>query len=469
MKTSDNREQLFPEDEILSIAGLVSLAGLVERQPGRAAKKINQESIAPQKIPRKKWLALPWLFRSCGKRMMNAARFPAILAVTLFYTPVVNAGVPDDSYIAGYAAGVLKGDFKLDLSSMVVRNGVITVPVGDLAPQDRTRILRVLSEIPGVTAVVPLESANQQAVSAFSTPSSTPDKPGAIARAPVPDEPGATGIAPATGTPATGTPSTSSPVLATGFLPEGHLFKPLLADPRWSHFSAAYRNYIGDNIAGNNNVSVSFGETIPFYRGNLGRSTVQWEAGLQAGVFSDFNLDTRSFNLINSDFIGAAYASLRKGRFSAFGRIFHQSSHLGDEFLLRTRLERVNLSYEAADLKLSYELPYGIRVYGGGGGIFHKEPSTLKTWSTQYGFEFRSPWRIEFAEMRPMLAVDIKNWQQNDWNTDVSARAGFQFDRFRTFGRRLQLLGEYFSGFSPTGQFYREKVEYIGIGAHYHF
>ncbi|MGH8685784.1 MAG: DUF1207 domain-containing protein, partial [Nitrosospira sp.] len=360
------------------------------------------------------------------------------------------AAVPDDSYIAGYAAGVLKRDFKLDLPSLVVKNRVITVPVGDLAPQDRARILQILSEIPGVTAVVALESTNRQAMAA----SSAPDEPGTTENAPAANE---------------SAPAPNSSVLPTGFLPTGHLFKPLLADPRWAHFSAAYRNYVGDNIDGNNNGAVSFGETIPFYRANLGRSTIQWETGIQAGVFSDFNLDARSSDLINTDFIASVYSSVRAGQFSAFGRVFHQSSHLGDEFLLRTTLERVNLSYEGADLRLSYELPYGIRVYGGGGGIFHKQPSTIKPWLIQYGIEFRSPWRIEFAAMRPILAVDIKNHQQNNWNADVSARAGFQFDNFSAFGRKLQFLGEYFHGNSPTGQFYRERVEYIGIGAHYHF
>ncbi|MDQ3185538.1 MAG: DUF1207 domain-containing protein [Pseudomonadota bacterium] len=374
---------------------------------------------------------------------MNAARLLPILAATLFYTPVISAGIPDDSYIAGYAAGILQRDFKLAVPSLVVKNGVITVPVADFASQDRARILQILSEIPGVTAVVALESTNQQVLAASSAP----------------DEPGTTESMAAT----------NSAVLPTGFLPTGHLFKPLLADPRWAHFSAAYRNYIGDNIDGNNNGAVSFGETIPFYRANLGRTAIQWETGLQAGVFSDFNLDARSSDLINTDFIASVYSSVRAGQFSAFGRVFHQSSHLGDEFLLRTTLERVNLSYEGADLRLSYELPYGIRVYGGGGGIFHKHPSTIKPWLIQYGMEFRSPWRINFAAMRPILAVDLKNYQQNNWNADVSARAGFQFDNFSAFGRKLQFLVEYFNGNSPTGQFYREKVEYIGIGAHYHF
>jgi hypothetical protein len=199
---------------------------------------------------------------------------------------------------------------------------------------------------------------------------------------------------------------------------------------------------------------------------------VQWEAGLQAGVFSDFNLDAPSSDLVNTDFIAALYSSIRADQFSAFGRIFHQSSHLGDEFLLRkinTSFERINLSYEGLDLKLSYELPLGMRLYGGGSGLFHKEPSALKTWSVQYGVEFRSPWRIGSTPMRPVVAVDIKNHEQNHWNTDISARAGVELDNLQVLGRKLQILAEYYNGFSPTGQFYKNKVEYIGVGAHYLF
>lgn len=451
MKTINSREQAIPGNDILPITGLASVSGSVNYQTGKMAEKPNRTSIALQMLLGKRLLALPCLFRLRGKRMMGgAAWLLSIVTATLFHTPALSAPIYNDSYIAGYAAGVLKRDFKLDLPSLVVKNNVITVPIGDLAPQDRAQILQILSEIPGVTAVVALESTNQQVMAA----SSAPDEPGTTESAPSTNE---SALAP------------NSSVLPTGFLPTGHLFKPLLADPRWAHFSAAYRNYIGDNIDGNNNGAVSFGETIPFYRANLGQSTIQWEAGLQAGVFSDFNLDARSSDLINTDFIASVYSSVRAGQFSAFGRIFHQSSHLGDEFLLRTSLQRVNLSYEGADLKLSYELPYGVRVYGGGGGIFHKEPSTIKPWLIHYGIEFRSPWRIELAAMRPILAVDIKNHQQNNWNADVSARAGFQFDNFSAFGRKLQFLGEYFHGNSPTGQFYRERVEYIGIGAHYHF
>jgi hypothetical protein len=373
-------------------------------------------------------------------------RFIAVLGVILMPVSFVHATIQDDSYIAGYAAGVLKHDLKLDMPSLIVRDGVITLPAGSLEAVERAKAVQLLSEIPGVNAVKISEATSQQTV----------DDPSKSAQVSGEVNPSAT----------------ESFILPTGFLPKGHLFKPLLADPRWVHFSAAYRNYLSDNFDGHNIASVSFGETIPFYRGNFGQSTVQWEAGLQGGVFSDFNLDASSSDLVNTDFIGSVYSSVRAGQFSAFGRIYHQSSHLGDEFLLRkinTKFERINLSYEGADLRLSYELPYGVRVYGGGGGLFHSEPSTLKPWSTQYGIEFRSPWRFDFASMRPVVAADIKNFEENNWNTDVSARAGVEFDNLQVLGRKLYILGEYYNGFSPSGQFYKDKVEYFGVGAHFYF
>lgn len=390
----------------------------------------------------------------------NTVRHLSIIAAALwFFTSTVHAAVTEDAYIAGYAAGILKHGFKVEIPTLIVRGGVVTVPANKLTPDNRVSIVQALAQIPGVTAVTVSDSiaggpAQRDAFKPIQRPAATSPEPG-------PEEAVAS----------EGVPAAGPAVLATGMLPKGHLFKPLLADPRWAHFSAAYRNYVGNNIDGNHNGAVSFGETIPFYRGNFGKSTVQWEAGLQAAVFSDFNLGAPSADLINSDFIASAYGSMRAGNFSAFGRVYHQSSHLGDEFLLRrlTNLERINLSYEGADLRLSYELPYGLRVYGGGGGIFHKEPSTIKPWSIQYGVEFRSPWRIEVVSLRPIAAVDIKNHEQNDWNADVSARAGVQLDRFQTFGRKLSFLVEYFHGNSPTGQFFRQRVDYLGIGAHYHF
>ena len=63
----------------------------------------------------------------------------------------------------------------------------------------------------------------------------------------------------------------------------------------------------------------------------------------------------------------------------------------------------------------------------------------------------------------------MQNYEENDWRADVSARAGIQFESVQVLGRNLQLLVEYFNGYSPNGQFYTEKIEYVGLGVHFHF
>jgi Protein of unknown function (DUF1207) len=342
------------------------------------------------------------------------------------------ATAPDDPYVAGYAGAVLEREFKVSRQAVTVRDGVLTLDGARLAGADRGKIVATLSALPGVTRVEVREPAVAPPVSPDAAP------PGTTA-------------------------------LPTGLMPLGHLFQPFLADPRWPHFSAAYRYY--GNQGGRADLkhvgAVSFGETIPLVRGG-GPAESQWEAGIQAAVFAVFEIDTPSKDLINADYFAALFGAWRLGPVSALGRIFHQSSHLGDEFLLRTRAQRINLTYESLDLKFSYDLPWGFRAYGGGGYLFDQEPS-IKPWATQGGVEFRSPWTLAGGHIRPVAAVDLQGREENNWNLDLSLRGGIQFESVRVLERNLQLLLEYFRGNSFDGQFYKNRVEYVGLGAHFHF
>jgi hypothetical protein len=251
-----------------------------------------------------------------------------------------------------------------------------------------------------------------------------------------------------------------------GLLPGNLLFKPLIADPRWPHFSASWQRYVGDPQLKDTG-STTFGESFSLYRGKLG--PVWWEVGVQAGVFSVFDLNSESADLVNADYTVAVPLSVRFEDFSAFLRVGHSSSHLGDEFLLRTgRPNRVDVSHQSVDLKMSYELAEILRVYGGGGYLFDTDPPNLKPWSVQYGAELTSPWPPRPSIWRPIAAVDVQQKEENNWSADVSARAGIQIEGV-LLTRKLQLLFEYFNGHSPNGQFYVDRVEYLGLGAHFHF
>jgi hypothetical protein len=364
---------------------------------------------------------------------MTLRRMGLALVLTLAAASVVVAAPVDDGYIEGYAAAVLQREFSLAAPSLRVQHGVITIDADDLASVDQAAVLAQLERIPGVARV----------------------------------ELRPTGAPPPAAQPAR--PAAQPPGMASdqqlGFLPGGVLFKPLIADPRWPHFSAAWQHYFGDPQF-KDAVAVSFGESFAIYRARLG--PILWELGLQAGVFSIFDMDAPSFDLVNADYMVGLPLSLRYTDLSMQLRVFHQSSHLGDEFLLRTRTNRINLSYQSVDFKVSYELRSVLRLYGGGGYLFGQDPASLDPWSIQYGLELTSPWPSRPARWRPIAAVDIQHHQENNWNPDISARAGIEIDGV-LLTRKLQFLLEYFNGYSPNGQFYTDRVQYLGIGAHFHF
>lgn len=395
----------------------------------------------------KRWLV------ACGIPLQHL-RVPHSAALWTFALGVLFLALPpsdgwaaaasEDTFIAGYATAVLEREFHVRAPSLRVTDGRLTLAVEDLAGADREAVVRNLSNIRGVLRVVVRDAGTESG------------SPAAEIARPFPAADRGQGTV----------GSTTGP-LPVGWLPEGHLFSPLLADPRWPHFSASYQYYPNDKTV-HSVGAISFGETIPIYRTAV-PGTGQVELGLQAGVFAIFDLEAKSRDLVNADYLVAALAGYRTGRVSALARLLHQSSHLGDEFLLRTRIERVNFSFEGVDLKLSYDFPYGVRLYGGGRGLFDLDPSTLKRWSTQAGLEYRSPWTFWQGRFRPIAALDVQNHQENAWHSDLSARAGIQFESLQVVGRNLQLLGRYFTGYSPDGQFYKQKIEYIGLGVHLNF
>jgi hypothetical protein len=371
---------------------------------------------------------------------MRGALAALVLGVALAAAVPASAAPPPDAWLEGYAAAVLERELKLPAPSLRVRSGVLTLGADDLGGLDRARVEALLSGIRGVSRVEITSGTSPPAppgvaVSAAAPPATAPVVPRVLAE------------------------------WQTGLLPGGTLFRPLIADPRWPHFAASYQQYLRDPTL-NDVGAVSFGETFALLRERY--QDTWWEVGVQAGVFAIFDLNAFSKDLINADYFVAVPFSFRNGNLSGLLRVFHQSSHLGDEFILRTNPERLNLSYEGIDAKLSYEFRDWLRVYGGAGYIFDTDPPDLRPWSIQYGAEVASPWPDRSAGWRPIAAVDVQHREENDWSSDFSARAGIEIDGVLV-SRKMQILFEYFLGRSPNGQFFKQKIEYFGVGVHFHF
>jgi len=244
-------------------------------------------------------------------------------------------------------------------------------------------------------------------------------------------------------------------------LPAGELFQPLLADPKEPHFFLSYR-YYDTQIDKVNVIAVGFGENFGFYRLVGNQSGDGLQVGLSGGIFSQFNLDAPSFDLINTDYIIGIPVTYRRGPFSTRLRFYHQSSHLGDEFLLRAQPERVEVSYEVIELMLSYDWSRW-RGYAGSEYIFRHSPENLKAGLLHGGIEYRGSTKF-FDVGRLVGGLDLKSYQEHNWSVDVSLKAGFEFGSLTPGRRHLRLMAEVYKGFAPHGQFYTDKISYYGIG-----
>jgi hypothetical protein len=238
-----------------------------------------------------------------------------------------------------------------------------------------------------------------------------------------------------------------------------------MASPRWPHFSAAYHYYIDDERLRQVG-AVGFGESFSVVR-QTWEPLGEFEFGLEPGVFSTFDLEAESKDLINADYRINLSIGHRKDLVSSLLQVYHQSSHLGDEFILRDRVdERINLSYEAVSLLTSVDLFQYARIYGGGDYIFRIQPEEIDRWSWQAGLESSPPLFLWDRRLRPVLAADFQSTQESDWNLDVSLRAGFQVQNARGEKRGLLAFVEYYNGTSPNGQFYNRIIQYVGFGIH---
>jgi hypothetical protein len=363
-------------------------------------------------------------------RVLIAGYFSVFLIIGLLMFglagPAAATGPVSDEFISGYATAILQRDFQISAEFLKVQYGVIYIQGLEASDTVNDRIKTSLAAIDGVRKVVVTREGE---VAAHTEKLEiTPE--------------------------------------VNVFLPRDLLFSSLLADPRWPHFSASYQHHANSDLEQVG--SATFGETFSIYR-FAGPWNSLMEIGLHAGVFSIFDLAAESHDLVNADYLVAIPLSFKKNNFSAMSRLFHQSSHLGDEFLLRENAdERINFSYEGLDTLLSYNFPFGFRLYGGGGYLFDRIPDDLQPWIAQGGLEFNSPGAWWSGALRPVAAIDIQSREASDWDTDVSLRAGVQLENPDFLSRKLKIMLEYYKGSSPNGQFYiRDEEEYFGIGFHF--
>ena len=261
---------------------------------------------------------------------------------------------------------------------------------------------------------------------------------------------------------------------ATGtvFFPQDQIFCPLIADPKEvrsfvTFLRGTFPSLRDPSGKGTSIASVGLGDSFGLLRQGGPGDGEGVQLDVVGSIFAQFNLGTPSNDLINADYVIGAPLTFRRSGFSVRARFYHQSSHLGDEYLLSSEdIERENLSFESIELLVSQEIR-AVRVYAGAERIVRREPDTLSAKLFHGGVELHTG---RMRKVQVVAGVDIKATEFHDWSPAVSGRVGLEFGRPGPGGhpgRLVTLMLELYDGPSPYGQFFRDDISYVGIGLHF--
>ncbi|NNM43172.1 MAG: DUF1207 domain-containing protein [Chlamydiae bacterium] len=255
------------------------------------------------------------------------------------------------------------------------------------------------------------------------------------------------------------------------------LFVPLVADPRQPRYSIAYRG--GDAVVGTVAAAVALGDNFPIFRW---KDTFRWhgdlQIGIEAGIWAVFNYhdiprkkDGESCELVNTDYYLGIPLTYAVDKWSFRYRLYHISSHLGDEFLVNRPYyldKRKNPSFEAMDLFAAYQFTSGIRGYIGPGIILHSDHTyPMRTFYVEYGAEFRFlGHKVDYHQLYGtcFFAFHIENWQIRKWEFDETFMLGYELSKLQGIGRKMRIYIDYHNGYSYEGQFFRKRTSYGEVG-----
>jgi len=254
--------------------------------------------------------------------------------------------------------------------------------------------------------------------------------------------------------------------------PQDQIFCPTVADPKEprsfvSLLRGTFRSLDDPSGKGTSIVSVGLGDSFGLVRWGGPRPNEGVQLDVVGSIFAQFDIGAPSNDLINADYLIGLPLTFRRRGFSTRIRLYHQSSHLGDEYLLRDEdIERQNLSFESVEVLASQEIGF-LRLYAGGERIFRREPDTLPSKVFHGGVEARSGGA---GPARFVAGVDVKTTTLYDWSPAVSGRVGLELAR-RGPGdhpaRLVTLMLEIYEGPSPYGQFFQDDISYVGVGLHF--
>jgi hypothetical protein len=185
--------------------------------------------------------------------------------------------------------------------------------------------------------------------------------------------------------------------------------------------------------------------------------------GVEGSVVARFNLETKARDLISSDWMFGVPLVVRRGREWVRIRYFHDSAHLGDEYMQRFGVPRVPYSRDALDALGSLHVAAPIVVYAGGRWAFRVDPPGDRRFLARAGLEVGN--ERSAAAFRPFGAVDVQLDQDANWRPRLTAAVGEVFAA--PSGRDLRLVAQFVTGPTAIGELNPLTATYFSVGVEF--
>lgn len=182
--------------------------------------------------------------------------------------------------------------------------------------------------------------------------------------------------------------------------------------------------------------------------------------GIGTEVYGRFNLTNPKSALVSDDWTVGFNVKGELGHWRPAIELYHESSHLGDEYRDDFNATRIDWTRELASAWLGYVA--GPLTFTGGITRVLRDQLGLTGWAFQGGIDYRGPpMRPAGIRLAPVAGLFADTWEDADWKSSASARLGLVLPGSgrREFG--VSLIGHW--GRSTQRQFYLKPSEYYGI------
>jgi Protein of unknown function (DUF1207) len=205
---------------------------------------------------------------------------------------------------------------------------------------------------------------------------------------------------------------------------------------------------------------VALGENFPIFALRGGAHPISLGFGSQ--VYARFSLEDAQSALISHDWVVGINATAVIRRWDFTLQLFHESSHLGDEYGDRFAAPRLDWNQAVLGAWAGYSV--GLWRFAGNLSYAVVDGLGLPRGAGAAAVDFRSRPVLDLlgSQMRPTAGVFFAADAATAWRVSTSARAGITLQS-GSGGRELGLALIAHDGLSTQRQFFRRQSRYLGL------